>query len=122
MPLTPADLTKAIEHEISLISQPELVDCIRRHLIQPRCEEREWDYGAPGRTYPSWIFAEDPASNTAFAFCEEGFGPAEPWGLLSLRGAHVSMGRDDAWFSQLEDAFRASMAWDGINPPRYEVS
>jgi len=122
MPITSAELKKVIELEISLISQPELIDCIRRHLIEPRCEPREWDYGAPGLTYPCWIFAEHSVSNTAFAYCDQGFGPTDPWGLLSIRGSHMSIGMDSGWFSRLEGVFRDSMAWDGIDPPGYEVS
>jgi hypothetical protein len=33
----------------------------------------------------------------------------------------MSMGMDGSWFAFLEDAFRESAAWDGKNPPGYEV-
>jgi hypothetical protein len=49
------------------------------------------------------------------------FGPRDPWGLLFIAGRHLSMGMDSGWFISLEDAVRASMAWDGKNPPGYEV-
>lgn len=122
MPASSADVKKAIEAEIALINQPELVACIRRHLVLPRCEERDWDYGRAGLTYPCWIFAEHTPSNTAFAYCEHGFGPGDPWGLLSIHGKHMSIGMESAWFARLEGAFRDSMAWDGMTPPGYEVS
>lgn len=121
MPNTPAGVKEAIETEISRISQPKLVSPIRQLLVPIRCEQREWDYGAAGQTYPCWIFAEHAQSNTAFAYCEYGFGPSSPWGLLSIHGQHLSIGMDSGWFSTLEGAFRDSMAWDGINPPGYEV-
>jgi hypothetical protein len=122
MPINSSGVGKALEAEIVRIAQPELVACIRKHLVQLRCEQREWDYGSPGLSYPCWIFAEHPASNTAFAYCEQGFGPGTPWGLLSIRGQHMSIGMDSAWFAGLEGVFRDSMAWDGVDPPGYEVS
>jgi len=122
MPITSANVGKEIEAEIARISQPELIACIRCHLVPPRCEQREWDYGDLGVSYPCWIFAEHPPSNTAFAYCEHGFGPSDPWGLLSIRGEHMSIGMDSGWFARLEGVFRDSMAWDGVDPPDYEVS
>jgi hypothetical protein len=84
--------------------------------------QREWDYGAPGQTYECWTVGEDPESNTAYAYCSEGFGPKEPWGLVTLRGDYTGIGLDSGWFRTLADAFRNSFAWDGENPPDYEVS
>jgi hypothetical protein len=83
-------------------------------LVVPRCEGRPWDYGVAGQTYPCWIVLEHPRSNTAIAYCAEGFGPRSPWGLLFLAGDHLSMGMDSGWFTTLADAFLDSMAW---NPP-----
>jgi hypothetical protein len=79
-----------------------------------------WDHGEPGDTYSCWSVLEHHASNTAIAYCEQGFGPTYPWGLLFIRD-HLSMGMDSQWFTSLEDAVRESMAWDGVNPPGYEV-
>jgi hypothetical protein len=31
------------------------------------------------------------------------------------------MGMDSGWYAYLEDAVRESMAWEGENPPGYEV-
>ena len=58
--------------------------------------------------------------DTAIGYCAEGFGPTDPWGLLFLRD-HPNMGMDSQWFASLEDAVGESAAWDGINPPDYEV-
>jgi hypothetical protein len=33
----------------------------------------------------------------------------------------MSLGMDSGWFAMLEGAVRESMAWDGDNPPGYEV-
>lgn len=98
-----------------------VIAAVRPLLVAPRIEEREWDYGPDGQTYPCWIVLEHHPSNTGIAYCADGFGPAYPWGLLSLRGEHLSMGMDSGWFSSLEDAFRGSMACTLPKPPGYEV-
>ena len=122
MPGTADDISKLVATEISRIFQPGLASRIRELLVAIRCEPREWDYGEPGQTYLCWIVAEHPESNTAFAYCEYGFGPREPWGLLRIRGQKMSLGMDSGWFISLEDAFRDSFAWDGANPSDYEVA
>jgi hypothetical protein len=122
MPSTEANVNNLVATEISRISQAELVNRIRELLVEVRCEHREWDYGEAGKTYPCWIVAEHPDSNTAIAYCEQGFGPSYPWGLLSIQGQHMSIGMDCSWFVSLEQAFRDSLAWEGANPPGYEVS
>ena len=111
-------LAAQIEH----IEQPELRHCVEEHLVPPRLEERAWDYGQEGQTFPCWICLEDRQSNTAIAFCEQGFGPTYPWGLLFIDGEHTSMGMDSGWFVNLEEAVRESMFWDGENSAGYEVS
>jgi hypothetical protein len=115
-----ADADNLVESQINAITQTDLVTLIRSLRVPARCENRPWDYGKPGETYPCWIVLEHQASNTAVAYCAEGFGPTYPWGLLFIRD-HLSMGMDSQWFASLEDAVRESMAWDGVNPPGYEV-
>jgi len=63
---------------------------------------------------------EHRESNTGIAFCNQGFGPAYPWGLVFLSGEHMSIGMDSGWFISLEQAMRDSMAWDEPNPEGYE--
>jgi len=121
MNTTAADVRSIVEAEIAKITQPDLVSRIRELLVAVRCEYRAWDYGGPDEKYPCWIFAEHSESNTAFAFTQHGFGPSSPWGLLFITGDHLSMGMDSGWFISLEDLFRESMAWGGINPPGYSA-
>ena len=51
-------------------------------------------------------FSEHASSNTGIAYCAQGFGPTDPWGLLFLAGPQKSMGMDSGWFITLEHAFR----------------
>lgn len=119
--LTARDITALVEAELAQITPPALVARIRALLVPPRCEERPWDYGSIDQTYPCWIVAEHPESNTAFAYCAHGFGPSSPWGLLAISGLHNTMGMDSEWFTFLEDCVRRSAAWEGENPLGYEV-
>jgi hypothetical protein len=96
--LTARDITALVEAELAQITRPELAARIRALLVAPRCEERPWDYGAIEQTYPCWIIAEHPESDTAFAYCAHGFGPGSPWGLLAISGPHDTMGMDAGWF------------------------
>lgn len=115
-----AAIEDLVLREIARIKQPELVALAQSLRVPPRVEERPWDYGQDGQTYPCWIaFAHQP-SNTAVAYCAEGFGPTYPWGLLFL-SEPSSMGMDSQWFASVEDALRNCPAWDGENPPDYEV-
>jgi hypothetical protein len=114
------DVDRLFEKEVARITQSDLLQLIRRLRVPTRCEERPWDYGKEDEAYPCWIVLDHPESNTCIAYCEQGFGPRCPWGLLWIT-KHLNIGMDSGWFVTLEDAVRESMAWEGENPPGYEV-
>jgi hypothetical protein len=118
---TVAQIDALFERELARIMPPDLVALIKRLRVPTRNEERPWDYGIKGQTFPCWIVLEHEASDTAIAYCSSGFGPRNPWGLLFMT-RYPNMGMDSQWFVSLEDAVRQSTAWDGENPPGYEVS
>jgi hypothetical protein len=107
--------------ELDRIADPTLLNRIRELLVAPYPVRRDWDYGHAGERFTCWTVLEHRPSNTAIAYCEHGFGPANPWGLVFLSGEQMSIGMDSGWFSTLESAMRESMAWDGDNPEHYEV-
>ena len=111
MAISVSEVAALVEAQVAGVADPKAIALIRSLLVRPRCELRPWDYGAPGTEYPCWIVAEHVASQTGIAYCEQGFGPRCPWGLLWLSGEHLSMGMDCSWFSSLEDAVRDSFAW-----------
>jgi len=114
-------IASLVERELTRIADPILLAAIRRLLVTPYPVERDWDYGSPGQKYTCWTVLEHRASNTGIAYCESGFGPSAPWGLVFLSGEVMSMGMDSAWFASLEDAMRESQAWGQPKPPGYEV-
>jgi len=116
------DIQRLVRAELDRMTDMNLVAAIVPLLVEPRLEARPWDYGAADQTYSCWIVLGHTPSNTGIAYCAEGFGPTDPWGLLSPTGKHLSMGMDSGWYASLEDAFRQSMACDLPSPPGYEVA
>jgi hypothetical protein len=121
MPVSADTVRELVKSELAGITQVELADTIRPLLVDPRCELRPWNYSEPEGAFPCWVVLEHTGSGTCVVYCEEGFGPSYPWGLLFLSEPHMDMGMDAQWFLSLEDAARGSPAWDGANPPGYEV-
>lgn len=115
MPIEARDVSAIMEKELQRLTALEQQK-VRTLLVTPRCEDRGWDYGEIGQTYPCWIVAEHPSSNTAIAYCEHGFGPKNPWGLLFLlpSGPCSSMGMDSSWFSHFDECIKDSFAWESI--------
>jgi hypothetical protein len=101
-------LSELIEQELANVSDTRIVWHIRGLLVSPKIELRDWDYGSPGQQYPCWIVLSDAEnSNTAIGYCEYGFGPRCPWGLLYCGDdpKHQSMGMDTGWFPTFLEAF-----------------
>jgi hypothetical protein len=114
------EIAALVEKELTGIRDARLVQRIREFLVTPYPVEREWDYGVLDQRFTCWTVLEY-RPNRGIAYCSQGFGPSDPWGLVSLSGPHMSIGMDSAWFVSLEDAMRSSAAWDGPNPVGYEA-
>ena len=98
--------------QLDELSEGSRLHQIKRLLIAPRLERRIWDYGSEGQMFPCWFVLDHPESNTGIAYCDEGFGPRCPWGLMFLTGEHLSMGPDASWYPELGAAFAESMAYN----------
>jgi lactoylglutathione lyase len=110
-----SEIAAIVKAELEKVQDPRKAALIKSLLVPIRCEQRPWDYGIqPRQTYPCWIVAEHPASNSAFAYCTQGFGPRCPWGLIWAAGEHLNMGMDSGWFSSLEDAVDSSWASENL--------
>jgi len=104
MGVTAMSLTALIEGELSALKDPRVINHIRGLLIPPEPQMRPWDYGTPGEAYLCWIVLADTSSNAGIAYCESGFGPSAPWGLIS-QAKHTSMGMDSGWFTRFLKAY-----------------
>jgi len=101
---TAATIQHLVDEQLASIADAEMREALLRFLIAPECQHRNWDYGHNGERYPCWLVARLPATDTAIAYCEHGFGPDFPWGIVALSGEW--MGPDGAWHVSLERAFR----------------
>jgi hypothetical protein len=111
MTITPVQIQAALEAELSAVGDSRVVTHIRGLLVEPTAVLRAWDYGPPGQTYPCWSILNHTKSNTGIAYCEFGFGPQTPWGLVTLSGAaDMSIGMDSGWFKSFLDAYFDSQA------------
>jgi hypothetical protein len=97
-----------VEGELARMADARVASQIRSLLTEPKPVLRDWDYGEKGEQYVCWIVLEEPASKTGIAYCESGFGPKAPWGLIFLEDS--SMGMDSGWFTTFLQAYFESSA------------
>src|SRR5688572_23939039 len=94
-----------IEEELANVSDPRVVAHIRGILVPPYVLLHDWDYGERGQQYPCWMVLEDPETGAKIAYCEYGFGPDNPWGLVGPDSRpRPSIGMDCAWYTRFLDA------------------
>jgi hypothetical protein len=111
--VTLSEVDALVRSELGRVEDPSLRRRIEGLLVEPYPVLRDWDYGRKDERYTCWTVLEHRRSNTGLAYCEFGFGPRCPWGLVSLSGEHMNIGMDCAWYTTLEDAFLQSCAADG---------
>jgi hypothetical protein len=100
-------LKTMVADELAILTDERVVAHIQAFLVEPTVTIRDWDYGQEGERYPCWTVLRHLPSNTAIAYCENGFGPRSPWGLVWLEGDQrlMSIGPDSAWFTTFLQAF-----------------
>jgi hypothetical protein len=115
MTMNVSKLDALIESELKLLADGPMLARIRKLLVEPQVSMRDWDYGEPGQKFPCWTVLKHGASNTGIVYCEQGFGPKMPWGLVWLGGSKPqTMGPDSSWFFSFLEAFQDSFAGGGI--------
>ena len=112
MAISPAEVDQLVETELSRIDDLALLARTRDLRVAPTPVLRDWDYGAPDEAFVCWTVVQNEVVNRGVAYCEDGFGPHRPWGLVFLRGAYMSIGMDSGWFPTLEEAMRDLIGWD----------
>lgn len=105
-------LTSLIECELAKVSDVRVTAHVRRLLVEPTATTRRWDYGREGKRYACWTVMRHSETNTGIAYCEQGFGPRSPWGLVFLEGdeGRTSIGMDCSWYATFLQAFFESRA------------
>jgi hypothetical protein len=111
MAITAAVLKQLIAQELGTVADQRVQAHVRSLLVEPTPILRDWDYGQPRQQYACWGVLNHDPSNTGIAYCEEGFGPQRPWGLVHLSGEdRMSIGMDSGWFETFMDAYFDSFA------------
>jgi hypothetical protein len=112
MSIEPQALSAMVESELALLTDSRVIQFAKSLLVAPTMIMRGWDYGREGQEYPCWNVLEHQPSNTGIAYCEHGFGPRSPWGLVFLTRdeARTSIGMDSSWFTTFLQAFFESQA------------
>ena len=110
MPMPPAIIGPLIASELSALKDDNVKRAVLHGIVDPRPITLDWDYGPPGQQFDGWVvFDHEAESDTLIVYCEYGFGPLSPWGLVfaTPREGIQSMGMDSGWFRSFMDAF-----WD----------
>ncbi len=111
MTVSPVLLLEHVDKELSAIGDRRVAEHVRSLLVTPKIVVRGWDYGRESEEYPCWFVLEHPQSNTGIAYCEYGFGPSDPWGLVFLSGTeHMTIGMDAGWYPNFLGAYFESSA------------
>jgi hypothetical protein len=105
-------LKAMVDCELAKLSDGRVGAHIRALLAEPTVTMRNWDYGREHERYPCWTVLCHSTSNTGIAYCEHGFGPRSPWGLVFLEGdeGRTSIGMDCSWYTTFLQAFFESQA------------
>ena len=113
METTTLHIKAIVQDQMMQIKDPLVKSALEKILIEPSRHIREWDYGTNGEEFECWTIAVDHSTDTSFIYCEYGFGPEFPWGLVS--SSVLYFGMDSGWFSKLEDCFLES--WTAAELP-----
>jgi len=105
-------LKALVDTELGRLSDLRVLGHVRKMLVEPKAVLRGWDYGEIGQKFPCWEVLNHAASNTGIAYCEYGFGPRCPWGLVWIGDdeSHRTIGMDSSWFASFWDAYFESLA------------
>jgi len=107
-----AAMKALITAQLERIPDADCRDHLARLLVEPTFISLAWEYGALGATRLCCVVARLEDGERAVVYCEDGFGPQEPWGAVLL--GEASMGDDDQWHGSLHDA---ALSFGLCNPP-----
>jgi hypothetical protein len=100
------EVKQMVGEQLAGIVDPHLRDEARRVLIEPMLRDVPWDYGEEGEAFACWIIADfRPSHPYVAAYCDRGFGPEVPFGIIDADLS--SMGMDAQWFDTLEGGLRS---------------
>lgn len=110
--MAPEDVAALVREDLGDLADPRVLAHLSSLLvIPPQRIILGWDYGKPGEQFPGFLVLDHAASGTGIAYCQHGFGPQNPWGLIfTHRESPPSIGMDDGWYPRFLDAYFESKA------------
>ena len=121
--ITEKEVIELVEDEYQQASYIPLQQALAPYLILPFIRMLRWPYGTEQKEYPYWVVADiSPCKrDLMLAYSQFGHGHrGNCWGIIGIDEQWY--GRDDSWFSRLEDAFISTGAWPEPLPEDYEIS
>jgi hypothetical protein len=120
--VTPDEVKRLMEAEYRAATYIPLREAVAPYLISPFIRMLAWPDAAEPTRYPGWVIADlgSCIEGMTLAFSQFGYGlHGNPWGIVMSEQEWY--GRDDCWFTCLEDAFINSGAWPNELPEEYEI-
>jgi hypothetical protein len=109
--MTLADVEALVRDDMRALSDARVAAHVSSLLaVPPQSLRLGWTFGAVGETLDGFLVLDHPRSGTGIVYCEQGFGPANPWGLVFTNRGPLSTGTSDGWYPRLLDAYFESKA------------
>lgn len=109
--MTPADVVALVRDDMRALHDARVVEHVTSLLVAPpRPLRLAWPYGAAGEEFEGFLVLDHPRSGTGIVYCQQGFGPANPWGLVFTDRGPLSTGMSDGWYARFLDAYFESKA------------
>jgi hypothetical protein len=100
------EVATKLDEDLANLRDPRVIASIRAfRLALPTPIRLAWDYGKPGDMFDGWLVFHDQRQRTGILYCDHGFGPKNPWGLIATGESCPSMGMDSGWFDRFLDAY-----------------
>jgi hypothetical protein len=110
-----------VEAQCRAASYIPLREVLAPFLVSPSVKVVS-DWGSTSKGVLCWVVADlsPEKEGMHLVYSEGGFGSrCHPWGILMKNDQWV--GRDDQWFTCLEDAAISAGIWHGALPAEYEI-
>ncbi len=117
-----ANIAALVDQQLSAAAYIPLREVLQPFLVPPAPRTMQWHGGTGSGDVRCWVVADlrPKKEGMTLVYSEGGHGSyGNPWGIVMKTDQWV--GRDDAWFSCLEDAAINAGIWEGKLPPEYEI-
>ncbi|HEY2840193.1 MAG TPA: hypothetical protein VGJ26_13645 [Pirellulales bacterium] len=111
------DIRQLVDIQLLTIVDPSRREALKERLVSPQPLSLKWGYGAPDERFQCWLIGFSKDGKLRLVYCDQGFGPEYPWGIVGA--SQDWMGMDCDWHVGLEHAAIGAGVLDA--PPDYEI-